>query len=198
MVLASSPLLPCIQLSTPATRLPTPHACRCSGSCSPSSCPGAARRPSRRGQGLGLEVAREPHQAAAAASRSPRAHCLHAAQVRRWVLDGRRPELPSPEALRGPGVPTFGGLDAYCQLIRWGGAVNSNSKPILVPTPLGRASMPWQRPLPAYPLLTGHRHPLAAAERAGRRSRRSGPTWAPSWRSCRRWPASDSINGVRM
>ena len=39
-------------------------------------------------------------------------------QIRRWVLDGRRPEVPPREALPGPGSASWPGLDAYCALMR--------------------------------------------------------------------------------
>lgn len=39
-------------------------------------------------------------------------------QVRRWVLDGRRPEVPQREALPGPDTAQWQGLDAYSALMR--------------------------------------------------------------------------------
>ncbi len=39
-------------------------------------------------------------------------------QVRRWTLEGRRPEVPPHEALPGPDSPRWPGLDAYCALMR--------------------------------------------------------------------------------
>lgn len=39
-------------------------------------------------------------------------------QIRRWVLDGRRPKVPPREALPGPDSMHWQGLDAYCHLMR--------------------------------------------------------------------------------
>lgn len=39
-------------------------------------------------------------------------------QIRRWVLDGRRPEVPPAHALPGPDPAPPVGLEAYCQLMR--------------------------------------------------------------------------------
>lgn len=39
-------------------------------------------------------------------------------QIRRWVLDGLRPELPALHALPGPDPAPLPGHDEYCQLLR--------------------------------------------------------------------------------
>lgn len=39
-------------------------------------------------------------------------------QIRRFVLDGKRPEVPPAEALPGPDAARFAGLGAYLQLMR--------------------------------------------------------------------------------
>lgn len=39
-------------------------------------------------------------------------------QIRRAVLDGQRPAVPSRENLPGPDTATFGGLGAYTDLMR--------------------------------------------------------------------------------
>ena len=39
-------------------------------------------------------------------------------QVRRFVLEGGRPQLPAAEALPGPGLPQPLELDGYCALMR--------------------------------------------------------------------------------
>jgi hypothetical protein len=48
------------------------------------------------------------------------AHPRASLQVRRFVLDGGRPEVPPVDALPG-GAPPADVLDAYCQLMRWVG-----------------------------------------------------------------------------
>jgi hypothetical protein len=50
-------------------------------------------------------------------------------QVRREVLDGRRPELPALEELPGPDNAAFGQLDVYCQLVRDCWAQNPAERP---------------------------------------------------------------------
>lgn len=44
-------------------------------------------------------------------------------QIRRWALDGRRPEVPPLPQLPGPDNATFTAFADYCQLMRWAGAV---------------------------------------------------------------------------
>ena len=49
--------------------------------------------------------------------------CMHLPalplQIRRCVLDGKRPELPSLDALPGPDRPSPAAFEAYCSLVRW-------------------------------------------------------------------------------
>lgn len=106
----------------------------CSTSCWRGSCPGAARL---------SRWAHPRHNKGHMASRRlicracmlASALCLQAAQpsglpllpstlilwcpqIRRWVLDGRRPEVPPREAMPGPDSAQWHGLDAYCELMR--------------------------------------------------------------------------------
>lgn len=83
----------------------------------------------------GRGAARASHQLICRACMSASASCLQAAQpsglpllpstlvlwcpqIRRWVLDGRRPEVPRREAMPGPDSAQWKGLAAYCDLMR--------------------------------------------------------------------------------
>lgn len=47
------------------------------------------------------------------------------------MLNGQRPEVPAREALPGPDTAAFGGLGAYCQLMRECWAQDPAARPAL-------------------------------------------------------------------